>query len=701
MKKLSKIFAILICLTLTLGVCVLPLSAENNAQLHDDMTDWSKVSAHSENWDMFASHAETGLSVIGRKNVTDESSVTYTAKNGDTFKRVEISLQVYSGFVSVSRDLKAEYRTDEKSEWKSLVMTEEGEENIIGKETLAFKLQKIYCELPAETAEIKISLLNDVGWTLFIDSVILDIKKGNSGEEKPEVPGEDILTDDFSDLSKPDFKTDNFDVFPNHPETGLSVIGRKTTDGESSVAYNAPEGKYFSAVKLGVQKAEGYVLYSRDIRLEYKISDTDEWVNATLTEGETKDIKSAANPVFKTQELSAALPENTRFVKISLLNDVVWTLFLDELGITLKDVKVIDGGKTDDGGKKDEPEVKDIILTDEFENFSKAESHTDNFEFHNPHPETGLSVMGRGNGNTESSVTYAAENNAYITSAKIGIQFYTGFFDAARDIKVEVLVGKAWKTVNLLDGEISDISGSTNNNFKSTVLTADLPANVKKVKISLLNDVAWTLFLDRAEFKMSRDGSSGIIYGDFTDELSDFSKVYSHSDNMQAFAEHPETGLSVAGKTDGEDGYISYKVYDKEITSVKIRLVIADGYFDKAKHFSVQTKNAVSAAWKTVDYTLSAPTTIAGTEKFVLVTATVDNLPLGTDEIKLNLTNDVAWTLFADSVSYTTGKLTDISLIPKTDGAQHTQAAYYAFFASLAVLLFIGFRLSPYKRRAI
>ena len=86
MKKLSKIFAILICLTLTLGVCVLPLSAENNAQLHDDMTDWSKVSAHSENWDMFASHAETGLSVIGRKNVTDESSVTYTAKNGDTFK---------------------------------------------------------------------------------------------------------------------------------------------------------------------------------------------------------------------------------------------------------------------------------------------------------------------------------------------------------------------------------------------------------------------------------------------------------------------------------------------------------------------------------------------------------------------------------------------------------------------------------------
>lgn len=67
MKTASKLFAILICLTLTLGVCVLPLSAENNAQLHDDMTDWSKVSAHTENWDMFASHAETGLSVIGRK----------------------------------------------------------------------------------------------------------------------------------------------------------------------------------------------------------------------------------------------------------------------------------------------------------------------------------------------------------------------------------------------------------------------------------------------------------------------------------------------------------------------------------------------------------------------------------------------------------------------------------------------------------
>lgn len=300
MKKLSKIFAIFMCLILALGVCVLPLSAENNAQLHDDMTDLSKASAHTENWDMFVNHAETGLSVIGRKNVTDESSVTYTAQNGDTFERTEISLQVYSGFVSVSRDIKVEYRAVGLTELQPLVMTAGEEESIIGKETLAFKLQKIYCELPADTAEIKISLLNDVGWTLFIDSVTLDIKKGNSGEEKPEVTGEDILTDDFSDLSKPDFKTDNFDVFPNHPETGLSVIGRKTTDGESSVAYNAPEGKYFSAVRLGVQKADGYVLYSRDIRLEYKVSDTDEWVNAPLTEGETKDIKGAGNPIFKT-----------------------------------------------------------------------------------------------------------------------------------------------------------------------------------------------------------------------------------------------------------------------------------------------------------------------------------------------------------------------------------------------------------------
>ena len=67
MKTASKLFAILICLTLTLGVCVLPLSAENDTQLHDDMTDWSKVSAHTENWDMFSSHAETGLSIMKKR----------------------------------------------------------------------------------------------------------------------------------------------------------------------------------------------------------------------------------------------------------------------------------------------------------------------------------------------------------------------------------------------------------------------------------------------------------------------------------------------------------------------------------------------------------------------------------------------------------------------------------------------------------
>lgn len=74
---------------------------------------------------------------------------------------------------------------------------------------------------------------------------------------------------------------------------------------------------------------------------------------------------------------------------------MVWTLFLDELGITLKDVKVIDGGKTDDRGKKDEPEVKDTILTDEFEDFSKTETHTDNFEFHNPAPRNGAECNGQ------------------------------------------------------------------------------------------------------------------------------------------------------------------------------------------------------------------------------------------------------------------------------------------------------------------
>lgn len=78
--------------------------------------------------------------------------------------------------------------------------------------------------------------------------------------------------------------------------------------------------------------------------------------------------------------------------------------------------------------------------------------------------------------------------------------------------------------------------------------------------------------------------------------MTDRSKVSAHSENRDMFESHAETSLSVAGKTVGEDGYKSYKVYDKEITSVKIRLVIADGYFDKAKHFSVQTKNAVAAA---------------------------------------------------------------------------------------------------------
>lgn len=61
-----------------------------------------------------------------------------------------------------------------------------------------------------------------------------------------------------------------------------------------------------------------------------------EWRGIAFTEGETQDISGYDN--FKTKNISAYLPENTVAVRVCLLNDVAWTLFIDRVELYTDDI---------------------------------------------------------------------------------------------------------------------------------------------------------------------------------------------------------------------------------------------------------------------------------------------------------------------------------------------------------------------------
>ena len=65
---------------------------------------------------------------------------------------------------------------------------------------------------------------------------------------------EDSLND-FNSVSE---KTGDWDNFPNHPQFGLSVVGRKTTDSENSLIYSF-SGKAVTSVSVRFVEYHGFV----------------------------------------------------------------------------------------------------------------------------------------------------------------------------------------------------------------------------------------------------------------------------------------------------------------------------------------------------------------------------------------------------------------------------------------------------------
>lgn len=387
----KRLFAILaVCLLLVTILCAgLFQAAAASENFVDDLTDLSKVSSKSDGWDVFPKHADTQLSVIGKKTAAAEY-VTYMAA-GKAISSIELSVQIADGFFLASRDVKVEVRLAGGTDFTVLDMTA-AEPVYVSTNANGQKFSTVAMTPTAALAEnveeVKITFLTDVPWTSLLNKVELTYVEAAAApttatsqeptttttqeptttttvEEpavtttsteaptavtttKPEATTTEFV-DDFTTNDKMSDKSEGWDLFADHAETHLSVLGKKSAAAEY-VSYKM-SGNTISDFALSLQMANGFFELDRDVKVEVRASGSDTFTQVELQAAEPVAI--TGNATFSTVAVSLkdALPADTEEVKITLLNDVAWTLFLDQVRLTY----VGEGATATTGGSNESP----------------------------------------------------------------------------------------------------------------------------------------------------------------------------------------------------------------------------------------------------------------------------------------------------------------------------------------------------------
>lgn len=139
------------------------------------------------------------------------------------------------------------------------------------------------------------------------------------------------FTDNYDTWTQGIEKVGEWDIFPNHPDFGLSVVGRNNTKSENSLIYSF-EGKKITAVSVDVVEYTGHFGENDLVVSAYS---NGAWQNLSLTMSAEKEINGANKPNFKSVTATAvSVPVNTTKLKLQLNNSVAWTLFLDRLKVS-------------------------------------------------------------------------------------------------------------------------------------------------------------------------------------------------------------------------------------------------------------------------------------------------------------------------------------------------------------------------------
>lgn len=88
-------------------------------------------------------------------------------------------------------------------------------------------------------------------------------------------------------------KVGEWDIFPNHPDFGLSVVGRKNTKSENSLIYSF-EGKKITAVSVDV--VEHHIYFKKE-DLVVSAYSNGAWHELSLTMSAEKEIDGAKSRI--------------------------------------------------------------------------------------------------------------------------------------------------------------------------------------------------------------------------------------------------------------------------------------------------------------------------------------------------------------------------------------------------------------------
>ncbi len=351
----------------------------------DDLTDLSKVSSKSDGLEIFPDHAEHHESVIGKPNDSTPRSITYK-KDGKVISAFTLTVTYHAGFKNLTGELGMAVRlagsdTFTDVEWTEGAVTDTKNDNF---KNVALTPK----DLASNVEEVKFTLKNPIGYTLFLNKVELTYVEGAAApttttsqeptttttqeptttttvEEpavtttsteastaatttKPEATTTEFV-DDFTTNDKMSDKSEGWDLFADHAETHLSVLGKKSAAAEY-VSYKM-SGNTISDFALSLQMANGFFELDRDVKVEVRASGSDTFTQVELQAAEPVAI--TGNATFSTVAVSLknALPADTEEVKITLLNDVAWTLFLDQVRLTY----VGEGATATTGGSNESP----------------------------------------------------------------------------------------------------------------------------------------------------------------------------------------------------------------------------------------------------------------------------------------------------------------------------------------------------------
>lgn len=449
----------------------------------------------------------------------------------------------------------------------------------------------------------------------------------------------DVFTDELNDLSLVSSTDGDWCIWAPHQEVMRTVAARNSTDTANNLYYCFSD-KYIDTVAVTVAEYEGFFSVDQ-VPVAVRSSGSDSWTEVTMIASAATDITEATNQIYKQIVLTCdALPENVSEIRVGLTNAVAWTLFIDSISMTFSEKSDLQS------------------FTDTLETLDNAAASTDNWQPWNPHPTIGLSLLGRkGNDQSDSYIYYNFENK-YISSLVIDAVVYSGGYTAS-SITADALVAgsEKWQRLNLSFGEETAIESSTEDVFKAVQISAvSVPESTVALRLGLTNDVAYAIFFNDISLKLLPASSSGteqIDYAYFTDELISLSKTSDTDGDWETFASHEDCGLSVAGRQNtNSENNLYYEASDSYIRAITVKIV-ENNQFDPKDSIKVSVRENDSSEWIGLNMTFGSAQDIKGyeasSEKSMTLAANVVYPAI--TQVRVSLCNDVAWTLFVDSVT--------------------------------------------------